>query len=144
MRGNLYTNFYILIGYGVASIILCLLFYTLYSICGKTFTIRCGFLFLSFMILFYSLSTPTEVATKADMASVEFGYPIRFLSQDLSSKDPPSFPRMQGSGSLHDDPVTMYWGALLINIVILMVSLEILLFIFYRLKKYFTHTRHAK
>ncbi len=101
-------------------------------------------LFLSFIILIFSLfaTSPVEVATKADMSNVEFGYPIKFLSKDLSGRDPPTFPRNVsiGTGSAHDLP-TIYWGALIVNIIILVGFFEILLLIFNYLKKYFTYAK---
>ena len=105
--------------------------------------IHIGLLLLSFITLFYLAgSIPVEIATKADMASVELGYPVKFLSQDLSGRDPPTFPRMEGLRSVHENAITMYWGALWVNIAIYMAIFETLLFIFRRFKKkYFVRTQ---
>ena len=65
-------------------------------------------LFLSNLIVFASLSIPVKVWNKADMAAVELGYPLSFVTQDFSRLDPPSFPRYYASGIPWEYPLSFH------------------------------------
>ena len=50
---------------------------------------------LAAILLTASLAIPQEVASQHDLVAVRFGYPVRFVVQDQSRLEPPSFPRPQ-------------------------------------------------
>lgn len=62
---------------------------------GSRMAKHIGLSVLAATLLVASLAIPQEVASQDDLVAVRFGYPIRFVVQNQSRLEPPSFPRPQ-------------------------------------------------
>lgn len=59
----------------------------------------------------------TLVATRAGMRSVDLGWPLVWVHQDQSSLDPP-LPHSMALVSPWEDPASIAWAALVVNVLI--------------------------
>lgn len=81
----------------------------------------------SLIIVIGTLSIPETVNNKEDMRAMEFGYPISFITQDLSRYDPP-FPWEYSFSSPWENPFKISWGNFLLSYLIIF-SITTLIFI---------------
>ncbi len=70
--------------------------------------------FLSFVIVAVMLSIPKTVHSKADMKAMKFGYPIPFVTQNLTRYDPP-FPWKYSFSSPWENPSNISWPNFLLS-----------------------------
>lgn len=63
---------------------------------------------IAFIILSGTLLIPKTVHTKDDMKMMEFGYPVAFITQDLTRYDPP-FPWSYTFRSVLENSFTISW-----------------------------------
>ena len=83
--------------------------------------------FISLIIVIGTLSVSKTVHNKEGMKAMEFGYPILFITQDLTSKDP-SFPWKYSFSSPWEHPFKISWGNFLLSYLIIF-SITTLVFI---------------
>lgn len=69
---------------------------------------------ISLIIVIGTLSISKTVYNKEEMKAVEFGYPISFITQDLTAYDPP-FPWKYSFNSPWENPFKISWGNLLLS-----------------------------
>lgn len=80
---------------------------------------------LSLLAVFLTLFLPVKVKSHSEMSQVALGYPLSYLEQDLSRRDPPSFPRYFSLMLPHENPIlTIKYITLLVNIVIWILIFE--------------------
>ena len=83
------------------------------------------FVLLSTCLVVASLWIPTTVHDRSDMKSIQLGYPIRFVIQDVSRYDPPSFPWQYRIVSPWENPTKLKPLALLGSLLIALALLEL-------------------
>lgn len=74
--------------------------------------------FVSLIIVIGTLSVSKTVHDKGDMKAMEFGYPISFITQDLTAHDPP-FPWKYSFSSPWENPFKISWSDLLLSYLII-------------------------
>lgn len=79
---------------------------------------------LTLVILLGTLSIPKTVYNKKDMGAIKLGYPISFITQDVTKYDPP-FPWKYSFESPWENPFEISWFNFLASylIIFLVVSL---------------------
>lgn len=82
-------------------------------------------LLLSTCLVVASLQIPTTVHDRSDMESIQLGYPIRFVIQDNSRFDPPSFPWQYQLVSPWESPTELKPFAFLGSVLIVLALLEL-------------------
>ncbi|MCS7285681.1 MAG: hypothetical protein RMK30_02275 [Anaerolineae bacterium] len=80
---------------------------------------------LSICLVAASLWFPATVHDRSEMKSVQYGYPFRFLTQDVSRYDPPGFPWQYRVMSPWENPTKLKPLAFLGSIIIVLASLEL-------------------
>ncbi len=80
---------------------------------------------LSICLVVASLWIPTTVRDRNGMKSIELGYPIRFVIQDNSRFDPPSFPWQYRLVSPWESPTEPKLLAFLGSVLIVLALLEL-------------------
>ncbi len=80
---------------------------------------------LAIIILYVTLLVPKSVSDKSEMASLKLGYPLSFVTQDVSIYDPPSFPWTYGLQSIHQFPAQILWLNGIISFIIILGILEL-------------------
>ena len=73
---------------------------------------------VSLIIVIGTLLIPQTVHDKGDMGAMEFGYPIAFVTQDLTHYDPP-FPWKYSFSSLWENPSDISWFNFLFSYLII-------------------------
>jgi len=82
-------------------------------------------LLLSTGLVVASLWIPTTVHDRSDMESIQLGYPIRFVLQDNSRFDPPSFPWQYRLVSPWESPTELKPLAFLGSVLLVLLVLEL-------------------
>jgi len=82
---------------------------------------------ISLIIVVGTLLIPKTVHNKEDMQDVTFGYPIAFVTQDLTRYNPP-FPWKYSFSSPWENPFKVSWGNFLLSYLIIF-SVTTLIFI---------------
>ena len=91
------------------------------------FGIPVAFLFSLTVVLVTALTDRILVTSKADLRSVEFGWPLGWVHQDQSAYDPP-FPTHLGLSSPWENPTSVSLGAVLVDVLfVFAVSAVVLL-----------------
>lgn len=92
------------------------------------FGIPVAFLFSLTVVLVSALTDQVLVISRADLRSVEFGWPLVWVQQDQSSYDPP-FPTHVALSSPWENPTSVSPGAVLVDalFVFAVVSAVVLL-----------------
>ena len=85
-------------------------------------------LLISLIIVLATLSTPQTVHTKKDMRDMQFGYPVAFVSQDLSGIDPP-FPWQYGFRSPLENPYKFNLLNFILSYLIVFLTAELIVVI---------------
>ena len=73
---------------------------------------------MSFIIVIGTLSISKTVYNKEDMKAMEFGYPISFITQNLTRYDPP-FPWKYSFSSPWENSFKISWGNFLLSYLII-------------------------
>ncbi|HDH31516.1 MAG TPA: hypothetical protein ENH26_01940 [Candidatus Wolfebacteria bacterium] len=73
---------------------------------------------VSLVIVIGTLSIPKTVYDKEDMGAMKFGYPIAFVTQDLTRYDPP-FPWKWSFSSPWENPSDISWFNFLFSYLII-------------------------
>ncbi len=87
---------------------------------------------IALVVVLGSLSIPQTVYNNDDMEATKFGYPIHFITQDVSQYDPP-FPWEYGFTSPWESPTDIHWINLIISYLATFFVLEL---IYVTFKKY--------
>ena len=82
------------------------------------------FLFSLAVVLVTAMTDQVLVRSRADLASVDLGWPLDWAHQDLSSNDPP-LPAQLGFDSPWENPTSVSWAALLADILIVFAAVSI-------------------
>lgn len=87
-----------------------------------------AFLFSMTVVLVTALTDQVLASRKADLRSVDFGWPLVWVHQDQSSYDPP-FPTHLGLSSPWENPTSVSLGAVMVDVlfVFAVVSAVVLL-----------------
>lgn len=80
---------------------------------------------ISLFIVLATLSVPQTVYTKEDMSALKLGYPIHFVTQDVSHFDPP-LPWKYSFSSPWENPAKVQWVNFLLSIILTFSAIEIL------------------
>lgn len=92
----------------------------------------------SFIIVISTLSIPKNVYDKADMVDMQFGYPVQFITQDLTRNDPP-FPWSYSFSSPWEHPFTFsvvnFVASYLIVFILVILSAKVTESLYFRINK---------
>jgi len=75
-----------------------------------------AFLFSLTLVLVTAMKDQVLVRSRADLASVDLGWPLVWVHQDLSAHNPP-LPAKLGFSSVWENPTSLSWGALAVNVL---------------------------
>lgn len=81
-------------------------------------------LLFTFVIMWLSLSIPQTVYNKDDMKEMKFGYPLPFVTQDMTQRDPP-FPWKYGFGSPWENPFEVHWLRFIVSFLINLATIQL-------------------
>jgi len=90
---------------------------------------------LSTCLVVASLWIPTTVHDRSDMENTQLGYPIRFVIQDNSRYDPPSFPWLYQLGSPWESPTELKPMLFLGSVLIVLLLFELAATVFRKTKE---------
>lgn len=82
-------------------------------------------LFFALIIIFATLSIPQTVYNHNDMRNMKFGYPIAFITQDVSHYDPP-FPWKYSFSSPWENPTKFNLANFLSSYLIIFLFIELI------------------
>ena len=85
------------------------------------FGIFVAFLLSLAVVLVTAMTDQVLVRSRADLASVDLGWPLVWAHQDLSSNDPP-LPAQLGFYSPWENPTSVSWAAFLADILIVFAA----------------------
>ena len=80
---------------------------------------------VSVVIIFFTLLVPKAVTNKSEMTNLKLGYPLHFVTQDVSNYDPPFFPQNYGFQSIWEFPAKVSWLNGIISLGIILAVLEL-------------------
>ena len=83
------------------------------------------FLLVSLTVVAASLIIPVKVDNRAEMEEVRLGYPMHFVTQDISATDPPSFPRRENFQSPWENPAVFQVDQFLLSALVVLLVLEL-------------------
>jgi|GEM_PF-2502783 len=90
---------------------------------------------ISLILLLSTLGIKQSVYSKEDMVKMRFGYPISFITQDLSRRDPPFPYKYNGfDGSPWEDSFSINWGRFFLSYLCILIPSEIIVFLFLKSK----------
>ena len=88
-------------------------------------------IYISVLVVVSSLLIPVKISNNLEMNYVELGQPIRYLVQDMSRRDPPTFPIKTGMMTPLEYPILeIRIGAMLVNITIVSLFFEACLLVY--------------
>ena len=82
------------------------------------------FLFSLAVVLVTAMKDQVLVSSRADLASVDLGWPLVWVHQDLSSHDPP-LPARLGFLSVWENPTSVSWIALVADVLIVFAACSV-------------------
>jgi hypothetical protein len=82
------------------------------------------FLFSLAVVLVTAMKDEVLVRSRADLASVDLGWPLVWAHQDLSSHDPP-LPAQLGFDSPWENPTSVSWGALAVDVLVVFAAISV-------------------
>lgn len=87
--------------------------------------------FFSLVLLFATLFVPRKSDNKEQIKNLELGYPMAFITQDLSFKGASYFPTWQKFEPFDKNcPIkNFFWPRLSISLLAVFLSLEIIIFV---------------
>ena len=87
------------------------------------FGIPMAFVFSLTVVLVTALTDQVLASRKADLRSVDFGWPLVWVHQDQSSYDPP-FPTHLGLSSPWENPTSVSLGAVLVDVLFVFAAVS--------------------
>ena len=81
-------------------------------------------LFSLAVVLVTAMRDQVLVSSRADLASVDLGWPIVWVHQDLSAHDPP-LPAQLGFDSPWENPTSVSWGALVVDVLVVFAAVSL-------------------
>ena len=83
-----------------------------------------AFLFSLTVVLVTAMRDQVLVSSRADLASVDLGWPIVWVHQDMSAHDPP-LPARLGFDSPWENPTNVSWGALVLDVLVVFAAVSL-------------------